>query len=554
MANTRSNRSFMATTMPFHYPIYGSSDAPLRRQSQHQQNAQTYLLNPLQETLESSFANLTLSPGSNAEFFDRSSDFDNVTNGSALNRDGFPSLAAQEMELGNFVRSLSSSGFMGLQGQNWDGFKPGFCSTSNNLSQRSADQNGFFRDFGDGASHNDLSSLSSSKQNLLLNVMVPRYQNGFLRDYGNGAFHNDLSAVSSSKQDFLFNAMVPRNPNLKSRQWLQEPFDSPSLGDLRGNIVTLAKDQYGCRLLQNNILHMTKEGTDMIFVEIIDHVCDLIIDPFGNYVVQKFVEICSDEQRTQIVQMLTNIDFQLVRICLSMHGTRAVQKLLEHLTTPQQISMVAAALVPGIVTLIKDTNGHHVIQYCLKCFPDQDKKYLLNKVVDNCFGIATDKSGCCVLQQCVEKSKGLQRERLIAEIIAYAHHLAEDRFGNYVVQHVLGLRVPQITADLLRQFEGHYMHLSCNKYGSNVVERCLIESGEQQSMRIIMELLGSPNVSMLLTDPFGNFVIQKALSVSKGLLHDALWNLVKSNIPMMRSNMYGKKVLAWFDRKKFINV
>lgn len=84
-----------------------------------------------------------------------------------------------------------------------------------------------------------------------------------------------------------------------------------------------------------------------------------------------------------------------------------------------------------------------------------------------------------------------------------------------MVQHVLGLRVPQITADLLRQFEGHYMHLSCNKYGSNVVERCLIESGEQQSMRIIMELLGSPNVSMLLTDPFGNFVIQKALSVSK---------------------------------------
>ncbi|XP_044510840.1 pumilio homolog 12-like [Mangifera indica] len=517
MANTssNSNRSFMANTTPFHHPFYASSDPHLRRQDQHQQNLQ----NPLQETLESSFANLTVNPESDAEFFDRFSAFDNVVNGFALNRDAFPSLAPQDMELGKLDGCLSS-GFMDCIG-----FIPAFHPASNNLGQLSTNQN------------------------------------GFLSDCGNGAFQDDLSALSSTKQNFLLNGMVPRNRNvssfslnIKRRKWLQEPIHCLSLGDLGGNIVALAKDQYGCRLLQNTILHMTKEGIDMIFLEMIDHVCDLIVDPFGNYVVQKLVETCSDEQRTQILQMLTKIDFQLVRICLSMHGTRAVQKLLEHLTTLPQISLVTAALMPGIVTLVKDTNGHHVIQHCLKYFPDQYNKYLLNEVVDNCFGIATDKSGCCVLQQCVEKSTGLQRERLIAEIIANAQHLAEDRFGNYVAQHVLGLRIPQITADLLRQFEGHYMHLSCNKYGSNVVERCLIESGEQQSMRIVMELLKSPNVCMLLTDPFGNFVIQSALLVSKGLIHDALRNLVESNIPMMRSNMYGKKILAWFDRRKLTHV
>ncbi|XP_031270592.1 pumilio homolog 12-like [Pistacia vera] len=521
MANTRSNRYFMATATPSHAPVYGSPDSHLRRQNHHQQNPLTYLLNPSQETLESSFSNLTVNPGSNDEFFYRSSAFDNVTNSSVLNRDGFPSLVRQDMELGKLVGCISSSGIMGLQGYNWDGSMSGFHSTSNNFSPQSTNQNGFLHDFGNGAFHNDLSAISSSKRNFLLNGMVPRNRN-----------------VSSF------------NLNFKRGQWLQKPFHCLSLGDLKGNIVALAKDQYGCRLLQNTILHMSKEGIDMIFSEMIDHVCDLIIDPFGNYVVQKLVETCSDEQRTQILQMLTKIDFQLVRICLSMHGTRAVQKLLEHLTTPQQVSLITAALMPGSVTLIKDTNGHHVIQHCLKYFPDRYNKYLLNEVVDNCLGIATDKSGCCVLQQCVEKSKGLQRERLIAEIIANAQHLAEDRFGNYVVQHLLGLRIPQITADLLRQFEGHYMDLSCNKYGSNVVERCLIESAEQQSMRIVRELLKSPNVSMLLTDPFGNFVMQSALLVSKGFLHDALRNLVMSNFLVMRNNMYGKKILAWFDGKK----
>lgn len=50
-------------------------------------------------------------------------------------------------------------------------------------------------------------------------------------------------------------------------------------------------------------------------------------------------------------------------------------------------------------------------------------------MVDNCFGIATDKSGCCVLQQCIKYAQGEVRERLVADIIANAMLLAEDRYG-----------------------------------------------------------------------------------------------------------------------------
>ncbi|GKV10305.1 hypothetical protein SLEP1_g21692 [Rubroshorea leprosula] len=97
------------------------------------------------------------------------------------------------------------------------------------------------------------------------------------------------------------------------------------------------------------------------------------------------------------------------------------------------------------------------------------------------------------------------------------------------------------------------MALSCNKYGSNVVEKCLMESGEQNAAQIIMELLNNQTASMLLLDPFGNYVIQSALKVSKGDVHVALLNLVWKNSPMMRSNIYGKKVLAWFEKKKFLH-
>ncbi|KAJ7966557.1 Pumilio-like protein [Quillaja saponaria] len=365
--------------------------------------------------------------------------------------------------------------------------------------------------------------------------------------------YSDLSRNSCGMVNGLGrknSTITKSNVNNRRPQWLPEPSNYLSVNDFRGKILSLAKDQYGCRFLQRKMDGLTTEEIDMIFFEVIGHVNELMFDPFGNYVVQKLVEVCSEEQRTQIILMMTKSDFQFVSICLNMHGTRAVQKLLEHVTTQMQISLLMAALSPGAVALTKDMNGHHVIQNCLIHFSDDNNKPLLNEVANNCFEIATDKSGCCVLQQCIEHSRGEIRKHLIAEIIANASLLAEDRYGNYVVQHLLGLRMPDATESLLRQLEGKYVSLSCNKYGSNVVEKCLTELGEQHSENVILELLRSPNVSMLLLDPYGNYVIQSAWIHSKGFIREYLLDLVRQNSPIMRSNLYGKKVLARIEKVK----
>ncbi|KAL0439026.1 UNVERIFIED_CONTAM: Pumilio12 [Sesamum latifolium] len=210
-------------------------------------------------------------------------------------------------------------------------------------------------------------------------------------------------------------------------------------------------------------------------------------------------------------------------------GARAIQKLLEKLITPQQISFVVSALSPGAIALATDPNGQHVIQYCVKQFPGEYNKYLFSEIANNCFKIATNKSGCCVLQSCVENSLGEVREQLINEIIENAVGLAQDPYGNYVVQHLLGMRIPEVTTDLLKQFKGCFAPLSCNKYASNVVEKFLLESGENNSETIITELLKSRSAPRLLLDPFGNFVIQSALSASKGHPRDALLKLIQLN-------------------------
>jgi hypothetical protein len=57
-----------------------------------------------------------------------------------------------------------------------------------------------------------------------------------------------------------------------------------------------------------------------VFNGVIDNVVELMMDPFGNYLVQKLLEFCRDEQRLQIVLMLTKEPGQLVRTSFNTHG------------------------------------------------------------------------------------------------------------------------------------------------------------------------------------------------------------------------------------------
>ena len=56
------------------------------------------------------------------------------------------------------------------------------------------------------------------------------------------------------------------------------------------------------------------------------------------------------------------------------YRTRVVQKVLETLKTAEEFSFVVSSLNPGIVTLMKNTNGNHVAQHCLRYLPLEFKE------------------------------------------------------------------------------------------------------------------------------------------------------------------------------------
>jgi len=107
--------------------------------------------------------------------------------------------------------------------------------------------------------------------------------------------------------------------------------------DFAGRIPDLCRDQNGCRHLQAQLEKNKEESLDIIFNGAKPYFPDLMSDPFGNYLCQKLFEVCNDMQRTELVKIVAPT---IVSISLNQHGTRAVQKLLEYLTIPEQVTSV----------------------------------------------------------------------------------------------------------------------------------------------------------------------------------------------------------------------
>lgn len=352
---------------------------------------------------------------------------------------------------------------------------------------------------------------------------------------------NQIHHMSSHDLHRLHNPYaIARNANLSKRTSEDvNRYADVNLETLVGEIYSLCKDQHGCRYLQKKLDERNPASVNMIFAETYLHAAELMIDPFGNYLCQKLLEHSDDQKRLQIVQ---HVAPDLVNISLNMHGTRAIQKMVEYLTTPEQIKIATQALGAKAVTLIKDLNGNHVIQKCLNRLGSHENQFIYDAVSKSCIEVATHRHGCCVLQRCIDHASEDQKTQIIREITANAATLVQDPFGNYVVQYVLDLGDARFSDTLIRQFLGSVCLFSVQKFSSNVIEKCLRVAEPSTRAKLIEELLHKSRLEKLLRDSFANYVVQTALDYADSAQRVQLVECIRPLLPAIRSTPYGRRI------------
>ncbi|CAD6340695.1 unnamed protein product [Miscanthus lutarioriparius] len=318
-----------------------------------------------------------------------------------------------------------------------------------------------------------------------------------------------------------------------------------SVDEVVGELYHLAKDQNGCRFLQRIFTEGSQEDAQKVFDGVIEHIDELMVDPFGNYLIQKLLEQCNDNQKMHILYEITKIPGQLVKVACNMHGTRVVQKVIETVSTSDEVSMVVSALSHGAITLMMDANGSHVAHRCLQKLSPECKAFLLNAATKYCVELAKDRQGCCIIQKCIIHANKEQKNKLLYSITTRALDLAEHQYGNYVIQFILDLRVTWATNEILDKLQGNYGYLSMQKCSSNVVEKCLKEARGPKRAKIILELVNDPKLQNILLDQYGNYVIQTAFRECEDAEVEAeLVRAIKPHVGALRNNMFGKRILS----------
>ncbi|ANZ73462.1 BA75_00465T0 [Komagataella pastoris] len=361
-------------------------------------------------------------------------------------------------------------------------------------------------------------------------------------------FNIDKSLASLSLQNNTnldtFNptssSTTPIYPKKSHEKELVTRLNSTPFEVLTDEIVSLSKDQYGCRFLQRKLDENSTLYFPIIFGQICAHASELMVDPFGNYLVQKLLNYCTNHEKDLLLEQSAP---ELFSVALNQHGTRALQKIIDCLGTNHQFSIVRDSLKNHVVELIQDLNGNHVVQKCINKFSHKDFQFIIDAICLHIVRISTHKHGCCVLQKCLNKCNQQQLVQLGDEIIANAIVLMKDQFGNYVVQYLLSMNNLPINEKLVYQILPSISMLSVQKFSSNVMEKCLKNAPNRSSQNAMLEeILRPQNLNALIKDQYGNYVVQTAIDVADDEYKFRLIQTVKPMLPFIKSTPYSRRI------------
>ncbi|XP_073905344.1 pumilio homolog 2 isoform X8 [Castor canadensis] len=328
-------------------------------------------------------------------------------------------------------------------------------------------------------------------------------------------------------------------------------FPNLQLRDLIGHIVEFSQDQHGSRFIQQKLERATPAERQMVFNEILQAAYQLMTDVFGNYVIQKFFEFGSLDQK---LALATRIRGHVLPLALQMYGCRVIQKALESISSDQQvISEMVKELDGHVLKCVKDQNGNHVVQKCIECVQPQSLQFIIDAFKGQVFVLSTHPYGCRVIQRILEHCTAEQTLPILEELHQHTEQLVQDQYGNYVIQHVLEHGRPEDKSKIVAEIRGKVLALSQHKFASNVVEKCVTHASRAERALLIDEVCcqnDGPHSALytMMKDQYANYVVQKMIDMAEPAQRKIIMHKIRPHITTLRKYTYGKHILAKLEK------
>ncbi|KAF2742165.1 ARM repeat-containing protein [Sporormia fimetaria CBS 119925] len=307
-------------------------------------------------------------------------------------------------------------------------------------------------------------------------------------------------------------------------------------------------DQQASIFLQQKLKVGTTEQKYEIVEAIIAQAYALMINRFGNFLVQRCFEHGTPEQVIAIAQAIRG---NTLNLSMDAFGCHVVQKAFD--AVPEEYK---ATMVHELLRRIPETVIHryacHVWQKLFELrwsdSPPQIMRYVNEALRGMWHEVALGETGSLVVQNIFENCLEEDKRPCINEVLASIDTIARGQFGNWCIQHICEHGAP---ADRNRAIE-HILHLateySMDQYASKVIEKCLKIGGPEFLDRYLERICEArpdrPRMPLIdiAGDQFGNYLIQYILTNSTPHHRDVVASHVRKHMVSLRGSKYGSRV------------
>ena len=120
--------------------------------------------------------------------------------------------------------------------------------------------------------------------------------------------------------------------------------------------------------------------------------------------------------------------------------------------------------------------------------------------------------------------------------------ITTDQFGNYIIRHIVVHLNHSINNALIKNIINNIVYYSNQKYSSNVVEKCLDNNYIKEY--ILNELSKQYIFNNILLNEFGNYVVQKAISLADDAKKEIFFKYIIQVTQQLQSLPFGPKLLS----------
>ncbi|OWM70036.1 hypothetical protein CDL15_Pgr025885 [Punica granatum] len=268
--------------------------------------------------------------------------------------------------------------------------------------------------------------------------------------YGSRFIQQKLETASTEEKDMVFHEIMPRALTLmtdvfgnyviqKAIEVVELDQQTKMVTELDGHVMRCVRDQNGNHVIQKCIECIPEEAIHFIVSVFYDQVVTLSTHPYGCRVIQRILEHCHNPKTQQI--MMDEIMQSVCMLAQDQYGNYVVQHVLEH-GKPHERTAIIKTLTGKIVHMSQQKFASNVIEKCLAFGTPMERQVLVNEMLgssdenDPLQVMMKDQFANYVVQKVLETCDDHQLEVIMNRIKIHLNTLKRYTYGKHIVARV----------------------------------------------------------------------------------------------------------------------